>query len=183
MNEKKLRRRLRNAEAAAPSYAEIGATETAQMPAGGYHHIERRVKAGNGEEAFDRARITVFTWGMQRSAGLVVFPADQPPRESNTVLVVTKLGPLKVIAPCRVLWTVDGPDRAGFGYGTLPGHPESGEEAFLVERDGAGDVWAVVRAFSRPATWYSKLGSPVARMVQSKVTDGYLAAFTADEAS
>lgn len=177
MNEDKLGRMHRRAEAADLTYPEVGGTRTPDMPRDGYHHVERRVRAGNGEEAFRRARITVFTWGMQRSAGLVVFPASRPPKEGDTVLVVTKLGPASVVAPCRVLWTVEEPDRAGFGYGTLPGHPESGEEAFLVERDATGDVWAVVRAFSRPATWYSKLGSPVARMVQSKVTDGYLAAF------
>ncbi|HEY1970090.1 MAG TPA: DUF1990 domain-containing protein [Pseudonocardia sp.] len=172
-----LARRLRRADAAALTYREVGATRELPMPEGRYHHVQRRVRVGTGDEAFHQARITVFTWGMQRRAGLLVFPADKPPKEGLTVLVVTRLGPLRVVAPCRVLWTIDEPDRAGFGYGTLPGHPESGEEAFLVERDANGEVWAVVRAFSRPATWYSRLGAPVARLVQSRVTDGYLAAF------
>jgi uncharacterized protein (UPF0548 family) len=176
--EERLTRRLRRAEAAPATYPEVGATRQATMPAGRYHRLEREVRVGVGDEAFDRARVTVLTWGMQREAGLLVFPADQPPTEGLTVLVVTRLGPLRVIAPCRVLWTVDEPARAGFGYGTLPGHPESGEEAFLVERGAGGEVRALVRAFSRPATWYSRLGAPVARLVQSRVTDGYLAAFS-----
>jgi uncharacterized protein (UPF0548 family) len=172
----RLARRLRRAEVAELTYPEVGATLGPRMPRDGYHHVERRVRIGDGDEAFRRARITMFTWGMQRLAGLIVFPADKPPRQGNTVLVVTRLGPVRVVAPCRVLWTVDEPDRAGFGYGTLPGHPQSGEEAFLVERDPSGAVWAVVRAFSRPATWYSRLGAPVARTVQNRVTDAYLAA-------
>ncbi|SIP67631.1 hypothetical protein BN9982_740001 [Mycobacterium tuberculosis] len=31
-------------------------------------------------------------------------------------------------APCRVVYVIDEPDVRGFGYGTLPGHPVSGEE-------------------------------------------------------
>ncbi|WP_414711001.1 DUF1990 family protein, partial [Pseudonocardia sp.] len=44
-------------------------------------------------------------------------------------------------------------------------------------RDTQNQVWAVVRAFSRPATWYSRLGAPVARRVQNRVTRDYLRAF------
>ena len=91
--------------------------------------------------------------------------------------MVTQLGPLRVTAPCRVIWKVDEPNQAGFGYATLPGHPERGEEAFLVERDAQNQVWAVVRAFSRPATWYCRLGAPVARAMQNRVTRDYLRAF------
>lgn len=174
----RLTRRLRRAEADGLTYAEVGATREPAMPTTGYRHLEKRVALGSGEDAFQRARVTVFTWGVQRGAGLLVFPADKPPRADLTVLVVTRLGPLRVIAPCRVLWKVDEPNRAGFGYGTLPGHPASGEEAFLVERDPGGEVSAVVRAFSRPATWYSRLGAPVTRLMQSRMTEAYLKAFT-----
>jgi uncharacterized protein (UPF0548 family) len=173
----RLAQRLRKAESDALTYREVGGSREPAMPSDGYQHVEKRVRVGNGDDDFQRARVTVFTWGLQRSAGLLVFPADKPPREELTVLVVTQLGPLRVIAPCRVLWKVDEPNRAGFGYGTLPGHPASGEEAFLVERDSGGEVSAVVRAFSRPATWYSRLGAPVTRLMQSRVTDGYLSAF------
>lgn len=68
---------------------------------------------------------------------------------------------------------VDGPDQTGFGYGTLPGHPEQGEESFTVERNIAGDVWFVVRAFSRPATWFARLGAPITRRIQESITDIY----------
>jgi uncharacterized protein (UPF0548 family) len=39
-----------------------------------------------------------------------------------------------------VVWTVDEPNRIGFGYGTLQGHPESGEESFVVSRED-DDSW------------------------------------------
>ena len=89
-------------------------------------------------------------------------------------VVVVKIGLFK--APCRVVYVVDEPHVRGFAYGTLPGHPESGEEAFFVTRDAHDQVWLRVRAFSRPGTLWSRLGSPAVRLVQARVTDRYLRA-------
>jgi len=78
--------------------------------------------------------------------------------------------------PCRVVWTrVDGPVQ-GFAYGTLPGHPVSGEECFLLGMTPNGDVEFTLRAFSRPATALARLGGPVSRGVQSLALDRYIAA-------
>jgi uncharacterized protein (UPF0548 family) len=78
--------------------------------------------------------------------------------------------------PCRVVWAVDEPDRRGFGYGTLPGHPESGEESFVVSLRPDGAVVYELRAFSRLATPFSRLGAPVSRRVQTLALDRYVAA-------
>ena len=89
--------------------------------------------------------------------------------------MLVHLGPVR--APCRVVYVVDEPDRRGFAYGTLPGHAESGEELFLVRYDPATEnVYADVTAFSRHATWWSRLASPVTSLVQQIVTDRYLRA-------
>lgn len=69
-------------------------------------------------------------------------------------------------APCEVVWVADGPTRRGFAYGSLPGHPECGEEAFLVELTADQQVWFSVTAFSRPAAWYTRLGYPFAVLFQ-----------------
>ncbi len=74
------------------------------------------------------------------------------------------LGPFTV--PCEVVYVIDEPMRAGFGYGTLPGHQEKGEEAFLVERDLEDQVWFTVVAFSRPAKWPTIVAGPLAVLVQ-----------------
>jgi uncharacterized protein (UPF0548 family) len=88
-------------------------------------------------------------------------------------LTVKALGiPFK--APVRVVYVVDEPNRRGFAYGTLPGHPESGEELFAVERLSDDSVWVVIRAFSRPSTWFYRLGYPVLRIVQERATRRYL---------
>lgn len=74
----------------------------------------------------------------------------------------------------RVVLTVDEPTATGFAYGTLAGHPESGEESFIVRVDHDERVRLDIVAFSRPAIWYSRVGGPVTRMVQRAVIGRYL---------
>ena len=88
------------------------------------------------------------------------------------------VGPLRITAPCRVLRVIDEPDRAGFVYGTLPGHPEAGIEEFTLSRTPTGLVRLHLDAVFRPATWYARLGAPAARLVQARLTQRYLRALT-----
>jgi uncharacterized protein (UPF0548 family) len=83
---------------------------------------------------------------------------------------------LRFRAPIRVVYLVNEPGRIGFAYGTLPGHPESGEESFVVEHLSDDSVWIVIRAFSRPSTWFYRLGQPVLRIMQARATRRYLRA-------
>jgi uncharacterized protein (UPF0548 family) len=157
------------------TYPEQGATRDGQLPAG-YRLVVRRERLGSGEATFHRAVEALLDWRMHRGAGLAVLSA--PPRPAVGEVVVTRLGPpvLGPIAPCRIVYVVDEPRRRGFGYGTLPGHPASGEEAFLVEWADDDGVYLVIRAFSRPATALARLGGPVARWIQDIVTDRYVRA-------
>ena len=153
------------------TYSEVGAT-AGPMPSG-YHHLHKSSVIGRGRDRFDDAAARGMRWGMLRGAWLRV-EATAPVAEVGAEVLV-HLGP--VVAPCRVVYVVDEPDRRGFAYGTLPGHAESGEELFLVRYDPARDaVIAEVIAFSRHATWWSRLGSPVTSLVQRRVTDRYLRA-------
>jgi uncharacterized protein (UPF0548 family) len=85
-------------------------------------------------------------------------------------------GPVALRIPCRVVDVVDEPDRRGFVYGTLPGHPECGEESFVLERRPDGAIAFTVAAFSRPATLLARIGGPAARGMQRFMTGRYLAA-------
>ena len=153
------------------TYTEVGAT-AGPMPSG-YHHLHKSSAIGRGRDRFAEAAARGMRWGMLRGAGLRVEATAPVAAVGAEVLV--HLGP--VVAPCRVVYVVDEPDRRGFAYGTLPGHAESGEELFLVRYDPATDtVIAEVIAFSRHATWWSRLGSPVTSLVQRRVTDRYLCA-------
>ena len=156
------------------TYTEVGATKGA-LPAG-YHHMRRRETVGRGEAAFAAAAEVVLTWGIQRGAGFTV--EASAPRVAVGVVVQPSLGvgPLRVHAPCRVVYVVDEQQRKGFAYGTLPGHPEAGEEAFVVSLLDSGVVELEIVAFSRPATLWSRAGGPMNRIVQRFVTNRYVAA-------
>ena len=65
-----------------------------------------------------------------------------------------------------MVWTAYEKNRIGFASGTGAGHPECGEEAFLVELAADGTVWFSVTAFSRPDCWYSRLAGPLVPVFQ-----------------
>ncbi|GAB4055132.1 DUF1990 family protein [Catellatospora paridis] len=140
------------------SYAEVGATRDDVLPRG-YHHLRYRTRIGNAS-AMAAATDAVLTFAPQRAAGVLVDAAG--PRAVEGLMVTSRLGigPLRIAAPCLVVWVEHGPQRAGFGYGTLAGHPERGEESFVVELvDGA--VWFTMTAFSGPARWYTRAAGPL----------------------
>jgi uncharacterized protein (UPF0548 family) len=70
-----------------------------------------------------------------------------------------------MVAPCRIVRVIDESDRVGFACGTLPGHPECGEEAFVVERRADGTFFSIT-AFSRPADPLARLAGPIGRAIQ-----------------
>jgi uncharacterized protein (UPF0548 family) len=156
------------------TYPEVGATGDPGLPPG-YRHVEESLVVGTGRAALERAAAAVFAWRPQRSVGLRV-RATGSPREVGTVVVLTAgLPRLGYDIPCRVVWAQDTGDERGFAYGTLPGHPETGEERFLVRHTGNGDVVVTLRVFSRLATPAARALPPLSWAVQRLATRRYLA--------
>jgi uncharacterized protein (UPF0548 family) len=154
------------------TYPEAGATKGA-LPSG-YHHLHGSRVIGSGREAFATAASALLAWQVQLRAGLRV-TASAPVAEPGAVVVLAVgARPLQVRAPCRVVYTVTEPGRRGFAYGTLPGHPECGEEAFMIEQRDDDSVALSVRAFSRPATVTARAAGPLGRLIQQRVTRRYL---------
>ncbi|HLL67992.1 MAG TPA: DUF1990 domain-containing protein [Micromonosporaceae bacterium] len=156
------------------TYPEVGATRGDDLPPG-YHHVRRHVAVGRGDAAFRRAADALGRWQAQRGAGLVVRTTADRAQVGARLEIGLGVGRVRLWAPGEVVWVVDEAQRYGFAYGTLSGHPEAGEEAFVVSQAADGTVWFDIRAFSRPARWYARLGGPVTRRVQSAVTDRYVA--------
>ncbi|WP_430787413.1 DUF1990 family protein [Actinoplanes sp. G11-F43] len=154
------------------TYAETGATRDAPLPPG-YRHVLRDVRIGEGPETFDRASTALFGWRMHRGAGLGVV-AERPAVPGLPVVIRIGFGRFAVTAPCRVVYRIDQPDRRGFAYGTLPGHPESGEEAFVLHLTSGGAVRFRITAFSRPASTIARLGGPLTSLAQELATGRYL---------
>lgn len=107
-----------------------------------------------------------------------VFDESGAPYIGNGMTAVLRVpvGPFRKRAAVRVVYVVDEPDRVGFAYGTLHGHPESGEEAFIVEHRDDDSVWFVLRSFSRASNGLYRLGSPMLRAQQRRYTKRYLRA-------
>jgi uncharacterized protein (UPF0548 family) len=155
------------------TYDEVGASFADELPTG-YHHVRAHTDLGRGDHAWARATEGIRTWAPHRGAGMQVVPAGAPVTEGTTVAVVMPAGPLRVIAGCRIVRIVDEPDRVGFAYGTLPSHPEEGEEQFMVTRSDDGAVRFDVVAFSRPHDLLTRLGGPIPRRLQTRATNRYL---------
>lgn len=83
---------------------------------------------------------------------------------------------MTVTAPVRVVLVIDEPNRVGFAYGTMPGHPESGEILFVVEHREDDSVWLVIRSFSQPSSARWRLARPLMRVQERSYTRRYLRA-------
>jgi uncharacterized protein (UPF0548 family) len=146
------------------------------MPAG-YRHDRYEAPLGEGEAVFARATAALLAWQAQVGAGVEIFPRGSQVEDGATVVLLLRAG-LWAPAPCRVVYVLDEPDKAGFAYGTLPGHPECGEAAFTLFRSSDARVTFVVRSFSRRVDPLARLGAPLARLVQTRVTRRYIDALT-----
>ncbi|MHA7154592.1 DUF1990 family protein [Arthrobacter sp. TMN-50] len=161
------------------TYEPVGWSQRGESP-DGFRQVNRRVRVGTGHAAYVRLADGILSWQLHRGAGLSVPPDQGRAVVGRDVVPGFGVGRLRLPAPCRVVWVEEpadaggGAQRAGFGYGTLPGHPARGEEAFIAILDADDAVYFEVFAFSRHANWFFTLGAPVARFCQELVTRRYL---------
>jgi uncharacterized protein (UPF0548 family) len=153
------------------TYPEVGVSRDRQSPSG-YRVVQRDVVIGRGRPAFERAADGLLSWQMHRGAGFRITASASEVADGVTVLL--RAGWLAI--PCRVVYALDETSRRGFAYGTLPGHPERGEEAFVVETNDTGEVRFRIWAFSRPASLLARAGGPLTRLAQQYATSRYVAA-------
>lgn len=154
------------------TYPEVGATG-GELPSG-YRHVRAERIIGRGRDDYERACDDLLAGLVQKRAGVDIQLSDVPLREDTLVRMRLRIGPLVFHAPARVVWADRSARVCGFAYGTLQGHPERGEERFEVRIDDSGVVLFTIVAFSVPARWYSRLGGPIARIAQSRMTRRYL---------
>ena len=158
-----------------PTYEAIGATLRHTLP-DGYRHDRYDVTLGVGDEVYARSVLALRTWSVHTGSGLRIVPARAPITSGTTIVALLGAGPVALVVPCRIVRVLDEADRFGFAYATLPGHPEEGEESFVVERSPSGAVTFRIVAFSRPAHWLVRLLGPFARGAQVRATKRYLRA-------
>lgn len=181
------------------NYPTPGATRKTDAPARlprGYREHEERTLLGSGHSQWEHAWKQTLSWGIQRTSGYTVQPlhrpADTPRTRPGTsaalagfnsdpgrvhqemdVVLSRRFGPLPMKMPVRVVYTIDEPSRKGFAFGTLKGHPVSGEVAFIVEQDPDGSVWFTLRSISGPGNGLWLLGYPVVLMLRPGLINSY----------
>jgi uncharacterized protein (UPF0548 family) len=161
------------------SYDFMGCTREQPLAARpGWNIDHHRVLLGHGSEAFVRARAAIDAWQMFPPEMTSVF-GHEVPREGLVVAVLYRVSlvPVWLLMPARVVYTIhdtirrDGHtfERYGFAYGTLPEHPERGEERFLVEWNHTDDtVHYDLLAVSQPRHLLARLAFPFARHEQAR---------------
>ena len=153
------------------TYDEVGATASGDTFAGYHDFSPTRVLDISMLATAD----LLMTWRVHERAGLRVAASSLRAGPGEVVEMRLGPGPILLRAPCRVVYTIDEPDRVGFAYGTPPGHPEAGEELFLLERTGDGTTMTI-REFSRPGNRLTALVGPLGRRTQQAMTTRYLRA-------
>lgn len=164
--------RTRNAQL---TYAPIGISLGWQPVPDGFRDVTTERVVGQGEDAYRKIGYALMHWEINRRAGFQVQPQHNSVRTGERVgLVMPMLGVMGVSAVCEVVAVVAEGDRTGFAYGSLPGHPMHGEESFLLSHRPDDSVVMTVRAVSKPALWFTKIGAPLAHARQKSATAHYL---------
>ena len=150
------------------SYEEIGASREGAPP--GYVVDQYCVKLGEGSETYERAKKALRSWRQFDLGWVQLFPLDAPIEAGTTVGVLARHYGFWSLNAARIVYLIEEEgevERFGFGYGTLPGHGERGEERFSVEwRHEDDTVHYDVLAFSRPKHPLALLGYPLVRELQ-----------------
>lgn len=143
----------------------------------GYRRFETTVRIGAGEACWRRTAEAVLTWQVKTRSGFTVAAGPDRASIGARYWLHARVGLLTVTEPVEVLRIVETTSRAGFAYGTLDGHPVSGEEAFVVHRDPTGTVFLTLRSLTGPAPTggWSRL-FPLLRVAQRRYRGRYLRA-------
>ncbi|MGO2660607.1 DUF1990 family protein [Mycetocola reblochoni] len=150
--------------------------------ASGYRRSElsRRVRLGGSpaeapvtDADWSELRRLLLGWAVKTRSGFAVRPA-RPVAPGQRLDVIARVPGARVVEPVEIVEVVDREDRVGFAYRTRPGHPVSGEEAFVLQRSDGGVV-LTVRSLTRAAPsgpW--RAAYPLLRVVQIVVRYRYL---------
>lgn len=161
------------------TYAAVGATAT--TPPVGYVVDHTRVELGAGEATYALACRAMSQWKHFDLGWVEAQPTNTPLRVGKTVAVLVRVFGVCWSNAARIVYTIDettkSHQRFGFAYGTLPGHAETGEERFLIERDIAtGKVYYDILAFSRPRHPLARLAKWQVRRMQKRFAQDSAAA-------
>jgi len=153
------------------SYKGVGASREGAAPRG--YVVDRyRVRLGEGPEIYAQAVEALRGWRQFDLGWVRLCWPDTTIEVDATVGVLARHYGFWSLNTARIVYVIEESgeaERFGFGYGTLPGHGERGEERFLIEWNREdGSVHYDVFAFSRPNHPLAWPGYPFARVLQRR---------------
>jgi len=148
------------------SYRDIGATAV-ESPQG-FVVDHTRAHLGDGDAVYQAAKDALNSWQQFPEPWVQACPGGVPPAAGMTIAILAQSVGMWWLNACRVVYTIDEPNRSGFANGTLADHAGCGEERFLVEITPNGEVWYDILAFSKPQHILAKVGYPLVRRVQKQ---------------
>jgi uncharacterized protein (UPF0548 family) len=148
-----------------------GVGSSRHVPPAGYVVDHRHVCLGTGQHTFETACAALQRWQMFQVGWVQLCWPSTGIEIGAVVGILASWGGLWCLNACRIVYVLDESSpmrRAGFAYGTLPGHAERGEERFSIEWHSDDTIWYDLLAFSRPGHWLIWLGYPCVRRLQRR---------------
>ncbi len=109
------------------SYDQVG---IANGKPSGFKADEASAVIGTGRDVFVRARDALTNWQQFKLGWVELFPCGASIEPDTNVAVLARHLGCWSLNGCRVVYSINGPMRFGFAYGTLTNHAECGEEVF-----------------------------------------------------
>ena len=130
------------------TYTAVGAT--ASLPPAGYVVDHTRIKLGEGEEVFTRAKAALGRWEQFRLGWVEAWSPETPIQTGEVVAVIARHLGLWWLNACRIVYVVDEAEPIAAlrlrlrhaarscrdGRGAIPGRMGSGERRGLVRHPG-----------------------------------------------
>lgn len=131
-----------------------------------------RGRLGEGEATYQLSVKYLKHWQHFNLGWLDVCNREAPIEAGGLAGLLCSYASVWLLFACRIVYVVNEEKpviKYGFAYGTLPGHPETGEERFLIEWHHADNsVWYDILAISRPGNFAVTLAYPLTRALQKK---------------
>ncbi len=151
------------------TYEPVGMSLGLTDPPPGFRELTRSRTLGSGQRTFEAVGVALLRMDLHRRSRFRVHLPTPAVVEGRGVAVALPWGPFAVTGACRIVTIIAEPRRCGFAYGTLPRHPECGEESFIVDWAEDGQVVMTVHAWSKPSAWFTRLVGAYGRGIQKRV--------------
>ncbi|MCM2369252.1 DUF1990 family protein [Aporhodopirellula aestuarii] len=155
------------------NYPDVGASAGELPPGYDHHHVD--VELGRGDLVFAKAQSAITSWAQFRVGWVEACPPTTPLVIGQNIAIRARFFGLYALAACRIVDAFGCDEGSGRNFGvsigTLPDHPEQGEERFEISQSRDGDVRYQVTAFFRANQTLATLAWPYLRYRFNKFRD------------